>query len=88
MALRGQSLNLTNPNEPTRPGFPAQLVDLSSESTVVLYPSDSAVTIADLSREDLEALRHVVVVDAKWTKTVGALRRKSRHNPCVRGHTS
>lgn len=46
-----------------------QLETYAQESTVVLYPSPSAVTFDDDSF-DLSSLRTVIVVDAKWTKAV------------------
>ena len=45
-------------------------VEYDAETTVVLYPSPSSMTLAELPPASISALRTVVVVDAKWTKTV------------------
>jgi len=65
-------------------GFPAG-------STVVLFPSECAVSAAALPLAELAALRTVVVVDSKWQKTGGVLahpalqhlRRVKRAKACV-----
>ena len=43
--------------------------DFDYDNTILLFPGDDAVTLSDMSKQDLEGIKTVVLIDSTWTQT-------------------